>query len=202
MSVAVELPPVESLSFDSDFTAFLRPDVDDKIKRAALKQLFRDPRFNVMDGLDTYIDDYTKADPIPPDMLAGLLRRFAGNAPDAGPAPAVAAAERGAVPAPAPTHLSPSNGEEDARAERSAGQGEVSTPATGDERAPAEGDVGEGAAPPAAPGESRCVFATRRSTCALATARCRSTPRRSPAPSSWRARCRCGRSSARKSSQS
>jgi uncharacterized protein DUF3306 len=72
----VALPPVESLQFDSDFTQFLRPEIDDKVKRAALKQLFRDPRFNVMDGLDTYIDDYTKADPMPPDMLAGLLRRF------------------------------------------------------------------------------------------------------------------------------
>ncbi len=72
----VELPPVESLSFDSDFTAFLRPEVDADLRRAALKRLFRDPRFNVMDGLDTYIDDYTKPDPIPPDMLAELVKRF------------------------------------------------------------------------------------------------------------------------------
>jgi hypothetical protein len=78
---AAPLPPVESLTFDSDFTAFLRPEVDPKLQRAALKQLFRHPRFNVMDGLDVYIDDYTKADPIPPDMLAGLLDRFdAANA--------------------------------------------------------------------------------------------------------------------------
>jgi len=75
-----ELPSVDSLSFDSDFAAFLRPEVDEKLKRAALKQLFRDPRFNVMDGLDTYIDDYTKADPIPADMLQGLLQRFAAVA--------------------------------------------------------------------------------------------------------------------------
>jgi hypothetical protein len=34
--------------------------------------LFQDPHFNVMDGLDTYIDDYTKADPIPEAMLRGL----------------------------------------------------------------------------------------------------------------------------------
>ena len=52
------LPPVESLTFDSDFTPFLRPDVDEAVKRAALKKLLRDPRFNVMDGLDVYIDDY------------------------------------------------------------------------------------------------------------------------------------------------
>src|SRR5439155_10550539 len=53
------LPPVESLTFDSDFTAFLKADVDESLKRAALKKLLRDPRFNVMDGLDTYIDDYS-----------------------------------------------------------------------------------------------------------------------------------------------
>lgn len=79
-AVAPELPSVESLKFDSDFAAFLRPEVDEKLKRAALKQLFRDPRFNVMDGLDTYIDDYTKADPIPPDMLKSLMQRFAAVA--------------------------------------------------------------------------------------------------------------------------
>ena len=70
-----ELPSIESLTFDSDFTAFFRPEVDESLKRAALKQLFREPRFNVMDGLDVYIDDYTKADPIPPDIAQDLLQR-------------------------------------------------------------------------------------------------------------------------------
>ena len=78
---APELASVESLTIDSDFTAFLRPEVDERVKRAALKQLFRDPRFNVMDGLDVYIDDYTKADPIPPAVLKDLLQRFAAVAP-------------------------------------------------------------------------------------------------------------------------
>ena len=53
------LPPVESLTVDSDFSAFLQPEVDETLKRQALKQLFRDPRFNVMDGLDVYLDDYS-----------------------------------------------------------------------------------------------------------------------------------------------
>jgi Protein of unknown function (DUF3306) len=75
-AATAELPPVESLSFESDFTPFLRPGVDPTVQRAALKQLFRDTRFNVMDGLDVYIDDYTKPDPIPPDMLAELMERF------------------------------------------------------------------------------------------------------------------------------
>ena len=33
------------------------------------RQLLRDPRFNVMDGLDIYIDDYTREDPIPESVL-------------------------------------------------------------------------------------------------------------------------------------
>ncbi|ESJ19752.1 hypothetical protein B551_0210575, partial [Cupriavidus sp. HPC(L)] len=46
--------------------------VDETVKRAALKTLFADPHFNVMDGLDIYIDDYSKPDPIPPDVLRRL----------------------------------------------------------------------------------------------------------------------------------
>jgi hypothetical protein len=46
--------------------------VEEGVKRAALKKLFSDPRFNVMDGLDTYIDDYTKSEPISEAMLATL----------------------------------------------------------------------------------------------------------------------------------
>ena len=67
-----ELPPVESLTFDSDFSAYLRANIDESLKRAALKKLLHDPRFNVMDGLDVYIDDYTKNDPIPEEMLKTL----------------------------------------------------------------------------------------------------------------------------------
>ena len=66
------LPPVESLSFDSDFSAFLQPDVDETLKRQALRKLFADPRFNVMDGLDVYIDDYNKFEPMTPELVAQL----------------------------------------------------------------------------------------------------------------------------------
>jgi hypothetical protein len=63
------LPPVESLTPDSDFSPFMRPDVDEALKRQALKTLFRDPRFNEMDGLDVYIDDFSKPDPLPEGWL-------------------------------------------------------------------------------------------------------------------------------------
>ena len=68
----VQLPPIDSLTFDSDFKAFMRSKVEDTVKRAALKKLFADPRFNVMDGLDTYIDDYTKSEPISQELLARI----------------------------------------------------------------------------------------------------------------------------------
>ena len=55
------LPPLESLTIDSDFSPFMRPRVDAALKRGGLKQLFSDPHFNVMDGLDIYVGDYSIA---------------------------------------------------------------------------------------------------------------------------------------------
>ena len=75
-SANAELPAIDSLTIDSDFAPFFKPQVDESIKRAALKQLFRDPRFNVMDGLDTYIGDYTQPDPSPAAMLEDLMQRL------------------------------------------------------------------------------------------------------------------------------
>ena len=69
---APELPPIESLTPESDYRAFFQPKVNEDVRRAALKKLFGDPHFNVMDGLDVYIDDYSKSEPIPPEMLAGM----------------------------------------------------------------------------------------------------------------------------------
>jgi len=69
---APELPPIDKLTIDSDYRDFFHPKVGEDVRRAALKKLFSDPRFNVMDGLDVYIDDYSKNEPIPAAMLAGL----------------------------------------------------------------------------------------------------------------------------------
>ena len=66
------LPDTATLMLDSDFTAFLKEEVGDALRRQALKKLFNDPHFNVMDGLDIYIDDYSVPEPIPPEMLAKL----------------------------------------------------------------------------------------------------------------------------------
>jgi hypothetical protein len=49
-------------------------DVQPEVKNAALKKLFSDPHYNVMDGLDTYIDDYSQPDPLPPGMLEKMAQ--------------------------------------------------------------------------------------------------------------------------------
>jgi hypothetical protein len=67
-----ELPPIENLTLESDFSGFFHPKVDEDLRRRALRKLFSDPHFNVMDGLDVYIDDYSKTEPIPAAMLASL----------------------------------------------------------------------------------------------------------------------------------
>jgi hypothetical protein len=62
-----------------------------------MRKLFSDPRFNVMDGLDIYIDDYSKPDPMPEgflDKLADVYKTLEEKAAEAAPAPTtVAAAE-------------------------------------------------------------------------------------------------------------
>jgi Protein of unknown function (DUF3306) len=63
------LDDVAKLTHASDFSPFVGRGVDAGVRNAAMKKLFSDPRFNVMDGLDTYIDDYGKPDPIPLSML-------------------------------------------------------------------------------------------------------------------------------------
>ena len=71
-SAAPPLPDPTSLTFESDFKAFMHAKVEERVKRAALKKLFADPHFNVMDGLDIYIDDYSQDSVMPPGMAETL----------------------------------------------------------------------------------------------------------------------------------
>ena len=75
--VAAEPPPLtledaHALTSESDFRPFAARGVAPEVKNAAMKKLFSDPHFNVMDRLDIYIDDYSQPDPIPRDMLRKL----------------------------------------------------------------------------------------------------------------------------------
>ncbi len=54
-----DLPDIESLDKDSDYTVFLQDGVPDEIRNLALRKLWlSDPEFNVVDGLDDYDEDY------------------------------------------------------------------------------------------------------------------------------------------------
>ncbi len=66
------LPSLTDIALDRDFTPFMQAKIPEALKRQALKTLFKDAHFNTMDGLDTYIDDYTKFEPITAEEMAGL----------------------------------------------------------------------------------------------------------------------------------
>ena len=68
------LAEAQRLSPTDDFRRFVARGVDPQVKNAALKTLFTDPHFNVMDGLDTYIGDYNTPDPLPPGMLRKMVQ--------------------------------------------------------------------------------------------------------------------------------
>jgi hypothetical protein len=73
-SVGPTLDDVEKLNKDSDFSSFVNADVGEDVHHAAMKKLFSDPHYNIMDGLDIYIDDYSKEDPLPAGMLEKMVQ--------------------------------------------------------------------------------------------------------------------------------
>ena len=98
-----------NLTPDSDFSQFLRQEISEEVRRQAMKTLFADPHFNVMDGLDTYIDDYSISDPIPPEMMA-LLNQAKTLLEEPAEAPGEATEADHAAAAPDACPPSPSEG--------------------------------------------------------------------------------------------
>jgi len=127
LGAAPAVPPptldeVAKLGRTSDYRRFVAPEVSPEVKNAALKKLFTDPQFNVMDGLDTYIDDYGKPDPIPASMLrqmvqAQALGLFADEGEKQAVPPGARATPDGAEPAPEaqskPEPVQPSTDDQD-----------------------------------------------------------------------------------------
>lgn len=76
---APTMQDVHGLTPQSDFKPFMRGDVAPEVKNAAMKRLFKDPHFNTMDMMDIYVDDYSKPDPLPPEMLRKMaVTKFLG----------------------------------------------------------------------------------------------------------------------------
>jgi hypothetical protein len=63
------LADAQALTPASDFKPFMSSGVSADVKNLAMKKLFADPHFNIMDGLDIYIDDYSQPNPLPMSMM-------------------------------------------------------------------------------------------------------------------------------------
>lgn len=72
---ALTLADVQRLQPGEEIARFMARQVAPEVRRAALKKLFADPHFQVMDGLDVYIDDYSVPSPLAPEEVAQLLGR-------------------------------------------------------------------------------------------------------------------------------
>ncbi|MEY4651955.1 MAG: hypothetical protein RI884_536 [Pseudomonadota bacterium] len=112
------LDDVQALTPDSDFSRYTGSQVAPEVRNAAMKKLFADPHFNVMDGLDIYIDDYGKPDPLPRSMLEGLASaEFLGlvrkDPPPAQPARAQSATASDPLPESDPQFVAQSGPPED-----------------------------------------------------------------------------------------
>jgi hypothetical protein len=55
-----DMPALDSLDADSDFSLFMSPGVSEQLRTQALRKLFHLPAFNVTDGLNDYDEDYTE----------------------------------------------------------------------------------------------------------------------------------------------
>jgi len=70
---ALTLEDVARLTPESDYSAFVARGVPSDVRNAAVKKLFTDPHYNVMDGLDIYIDDYSKPSPLSAAEMAKMV---------------------------------------------------------------------------------------------------------------------------------
>lgn len=58
------LPPIERLDENSDYSAFMSPDVSEDLRRLALRKLFHSPKFNVVDPVDQFVLDWNGFEPL------------------------------------------------------------------------------------------------------------------------------------------
>ena len=127
-----DMPPLDSLDEDSDYSGFLSPGVSEALRRRALRKLFMSAVFNIPDGLDDYDDDFTSFQALG-DVVTSDMRHQAEME-----------AERAKQ---ARADAEPASGHRD---EPSRGEDERLAPADGEARA-AEEECPAGTAAPAEP---------------------------------------------------
>ena len=71
-----DMPDIESLDADSDFSGFMSEGVSDELRNLALRKLFRAPVFNIRDGLDEYDEDYTSFEKLGDIVTSDMKHRI------------------------------------------------------------------------------------------------------------------------------
>lgn len=70
-----DLPPLDTLDQDSDYSGFLSPGVSEALRQQALRRLFSSAKFQFRDGLDDYDDDYRSFESLGKTITASMRHR-------------------------------------------------------------------------------------------------------------------------------
>ena len=71
-----DMPDVDSLDENSDYSQFMSSGVSDKLRNLALRKLFHTPSFNIRDGLDEYDDDFTSFEKLGDIVTSDMKHRI------------------------------------------------------------------------------------------------------------------------------
>ena len=71
-----DMPDIDTLTEDSDFSPFMSAGVSDELRNLALRKLFRAPVFNIRDGLDEYDDDFTQFEKLGSIITSDMKHRL------------------------------------------------------------------------------------------------------------------------------
>ena len=71
-----DMPPIESLNENSDFSGFMSRGVSDELRNLALRKMYSAASFNVLDGLDDYADDYTSFEKLGDIVTSDMKHRI------------------------------------------------------------------------------------------------------------------------------
>lgn len=72
----IDMPPLDTLTSESDYSGFLSPGVSKELQRLALRQLFGATKFNVRDGMDDYDEDFTSFTKLGDTITSDLRHRW------------------------------------------------------------------------------------------------------------------------------
>ncbi len=64
-----DMPDLETLNEDSDFSGFMSNGVSESLRKLALQKLFHGKSYNLRDGLDEYDGDYTSFEKLDPSVI-------------------------------------------------------------------------------------------------------------------------------------